>query len=344
MVAELAALIAFFVALAAEALHWRRTRRIAQLAFGPYTTPRLWARWAPLFTAFSVAAVVWGLTTLLFIEPKTHATTTIADDEIKHLVLVLDVSPSMFLVDAGPDAKQSRRQRVHSLMTSFFDRVQLPNYRTSIVAVYNGAKPVVIDTKDREVVNNVLEDLPLHFAFNAGKTDLFAGLGEAAGIVKEFPPKTTTLMLLSDGDTVPATGMPEMPDSVEHVIVVGVGDPVTGKFLNGSQSRQDASTLRQIAMRLGGVYHDGNEKHLSTDLIRSIAAGETKSVFEKLSKREFALLACGVGAALLAVLPLLLHYFGTAWRPGVLQTSPSGANSSPQVRRKVHRRTPATSL
>lgn len=344
MVAELAALIALLVALAAETLHWRRTRRIARLAFGPYMTPRLWARWAPWVTALSVAAVVWGLTTLLFIEPKTHTATTIADSELKHLVLVLDVSPSMFLVDAGPDGHQSRRQRVHSLMTSFFDRVQLPNYRTSVVAVYNGAKPVVIDTRDREVVNNILDDLPLHFAFNAGKTDLFAGLGEAAGIVKEFPPKTTTLMLLSDGDSVPATGMPEMPASVEHVIVVGVGDPVTGKFLNGSQSRQDASTLRQIAMRLGGVYHDGNEKHLSTDLIRSIAASESESVFEKLTRREFALLAIGVGATLCAVLPLLLHYFGTAWRPGVQPSAASNANSKPRVGRKVRRRAPATSL
>lgn len=344
MVAELAAAIALVVALAAEALQWQRTKRIAQLAFGPYTTPRAWVRCTPFITALSVAALVWGLTTLMLVEPKTHTTTTIADGELKHLVLVLDVSPSMFLVDAGPDGQQSRRQRVHSLMTSYFERVQLPNYRTSIVAVYNGAKPVVIDTKDREVINNILEDLPLHFAFNAGKTDLFAGLGEAAGIVKDFPPKSTTLMLLSDGDSVPATGMPEMPPSVEHVVVVGVGDPVTGKFLNGSQSRQDASTLRQIALRLGGVYHDGNEKHLSTDLIRSIASSESKSVFEKLSRREFALLACGIGAVLYAVLPLLLHYFGTAWRPGVLESTTRGVNSTSRVGRKVHRRAPAASL
>lgn len=344
MVAELAALIALLVALAAEALHWQRTRRIARLAFGPYTAPRWWARWVPLLTAMSVAAVVWGLTTLMTIEPKTHTTHTIADGELKHLVLVLDVSPSMLLVDAGPDGKQSRRQRVDSLMKSFFERVQLPNYRTSVVAVYNGAKPVVIDTKDREVISNILEDLPLHFAFNIGKTDLFSGLGEAAEIVKNFEPKSTTLMLLSDGDSVPSTGMPEMPASVEHVIVVGVGDPVSGKFIAGSQSRQDASTLRQIALRLGGVYHDGNEKHLSTDLIRTIASSDSDSVLSKLTRREFALIACGVGATLCAVLPLLLHYFGTAWRPGVLQTTAANANSTPRARRKVHRRAPATPL
>lgn len=336
MVAELAAVGAFVIALGAEALQVRRTRRIARLAFGPAMHPRWWARTAPVVTAASAAALVWGLVTLLSIPPKTHTSTKVPESEVKHLVLLLDVSPSMNLVDSGPDGTQSRRQRVHSLMESFFNRVQLPEYRTSVIAVYNGAKPVVIDTKDREVVNNILEDLPLNFAFTAGKTDLFAGLSEAAEIVKEFPPKTTTLLLLSDGDTIPSTGMPEMPPSVEHIIVVGVGDPVSGKFLDGKQSRQDASTLRQLATRLGGAYHDGNQKHLSSTLIRSISPSDAKSVFEKLTKREYALAACGIGAVVYALLPVLLHFFGTAWQPGVPQAGQS-AGLEAKKRRKLNR-------
>lgn len=337
MVAELAALVALLVSLGAEALHMRRTRRLAKLAFGPASRPRSWARLAPVVTAVATAVLVWGLATLLLMKPKTHVATTIPEGEMKHLVLVVDVSPSMQLVDAGPDGKQSRRQRVHSLMTSFFQRVQLPDYRTSIVAVYNGAKPVVIDTRDREVIDNILDDLPLRYAFTSGKTDLFAGLSEAAEIVKPFPPKTTTLMLLSDGDSVPAAGMPEMPPSVEHIIVVGVGDAVAGKFIDGRQSRQDASTLRQIAARLGGDYHDGNKKHLSTDLVRSIAAADAdESAFDRLSKREYALAAIVIGASTLAGLPISLHFFGTGWRPGVrLQRSvPAEARPRPKFNRQ----------
>lgn len=336
MVAEIAALLAFVVALGAEALQVRRTRRMARLAFGPRLKPRSWARIAPLVTAISVAALTWGLVTLYILEPKVHAATTVPEAELKHLVIVLDVSPSMQLVDAGPDGKQSRRLRAFSLMTSFFQRVQLPDYRTSVIAVYNGAKPVVIDTKDREVVNNILNDLPLRFAFNTGKTDLFAGLAEAAKIVEPFPRKTTTLLLISDGDTVPSTGMPEMPESVEHIVVVGVGDPVAGKFIDGKLSRQDASTLRQIATRLGGVYHDGNKKHLSSSLIRTIATSNAKSALEKLSKREYALAACGLGALAYALLPLLLHYFGTGWLPGV-PTNGRGATLSPKIRANLNR-------
>jgi Ca-activated chloride channel family protein len=342
MVALLIALAVVVVVLAAEALHARRTQRVARLAFGPSQRPRGWVYVAPWLKALGLGALVWGMLTLWQLEPKVHAANEIPESEVKHLVLLLDVSPSMLLVDAGPEQNQSRRQRVHTLMQSFFERVQLPEYRTSIVAVYNGAKPVVIDTKDREVIDNILADLPMHQAFTAGKTELFTGLEEVVNIVKDFPPRSTVLMLLTDGDTVPASGMPKMPSSVDDVLIIGVGDPVKGRFFNGRQSRQDASTLRQLAIRMGGTYHDGNTKHLSTTLIRSIAAAETKSVFARLGLREFALVACGVGATIYAFLPLLLHFFGTSWRVGVFPRRGTAALAAAQPARKNRHPEPAS--
>ncbi len=53
----------------------------------------------------------------------------------------------------------------------------IEQYLISVVACYNGSKPVVVDTKDMEVVRNILNDLPMHHAFPSGKTDLFSGLG-----------------------------------------------------------------------------------------------------------------------------------------------------------------------
>ena len=38
---------------------------------------------------------------------------------------------------------------------------------------------------------------------------------------------------------------------------------------------------------------------------------------EKLTRREYALIACGLGSTILALLPLLLHLAGTRWTPGV---------------------------
>lgn len=319
MVAEAVAGAVFVFALLAEWIHLRRIRRLAPLAFGPTRRPRAWVRGVPLARALAFAAVSWGLLTLLTISPKVHSRgeAFLGSSDYKHLVLALDVSPSMRLVDAGPSGSQSRLQRSADLLQSFFERVTLEQYRISIVAFYSGAKPVVVDTRDAEVVRNILEDLPMHYAFRTGKTDIFAGLEKAAEISQPWNPRSTIVLLMSDGDTVPAQGMPKMPASVSDIIVVGVGDPTKGKFIDGRQSRQDASTLRQVATRLSGAYHNGNEKHLPTDLIRRVTADGDASPFEKLTKREYALIAIGLGAALLALLPLVLHFLGTGWRPGV---------------------------
>jgi len=197
-------------------------------------------------------------------------------------------------------------------------------YRTSVVAVYNGAKPVVIDTKDLEIIHNILTELPMNHAFKPGGTDIFAGLEEAAKLAKPWRPGSVTVMLVSDGDTVPAAGMPKMPASVGHVIVLGVGDPLVGKFIDGHHSRQDMSTLRQVAVRLNGVYHNGNEKHIPSDLLHEITLVAGKSAVTRLTRREYALLACGSGAFLFALLPVALHLAGTSWRPGT-KRRPSAA-------------------
>jgi Ca-activated chloride channel family protein len=331
LVAELIALAAAILMTSAELLHARRVRRMAALSFGPGRKPALWTRLAPPLRVAAAAAVAWGLTTLCFLQPKVHKTGIIAENEYRDLLLVLDVSPSMRLQDAGPEGKQSSRQRASDLLKSFFARVPMELYRTSVVAVYNGAKPVVVRTTDPEVIRNILEDLPMQYAFQAGPTDLFTGLEEAAKIARPWRPKATTLVVVSDGDTISPTGMPKLPDSVAHVVIVGVGDTKTGRFIDGHLSRQDASSLRQMAVRLGGVYHDGNQKHLSTELLRRVTFLGSQSVWERLTRREYALIACAVGTAVLAFLPLLLHRFGTSWKPGVRLHQPERSASRTKI-------------
>jgi Ca-activated chloride channel family protein len=328
MIPELIALAALVLATAAERFHARRTRRVAPLAFGPGRKPSPWARLAPALRVAAAAALAWGLTTLFLLPAKVHRAGFIPEGELRDLLLVLDVSPSMRLEDAGPDGKQTRRKRASDLLKSFFERVPMELYRTSVIAVYNGAKPVVVRTTDPEVVRNILEDLPMQYAFQAGPTDLFSGITEAVKVARPWRPRATTLVIVSDGDTIPATGMPKLPDSIAHVVVVGVGDAKTGKFIDGHLSRQDASSLRQLAARLNGTYHNGNEKHLSTDLLRRVTLVGGKSTVERLTRREYALLACAFGAAVLSLLPLLLHYFGTAWRPGVPVARPGAAQNN----------------
>lgn len=316
----LAAAAAALLAALGEWLHARRTRRLAPLAFGPGLRPAAWARAAPWLRVAAPAGLAFGLAMLLVIEPRRWGAASGAEASARdpeHVLLVLDVSPSIRLVDAGPDGKVSRVRRARDLLESFFDRVPLDEFRVSVVAVYNGAKPVVVDTRDFEVVRNILGDLPMHYAFPAGKTKLLAGLEEAARIAAPWNPRSATVLLVSDGDTIPATGMPRMPASVRSVLVVGVGDPQVGKFIDGRQSRQDVPALRQIAARLGGSFHNGNEAHLPSSLIAAALGSDEEPVWRRLSRREYALIACGLSAAVLALLPLLLHRAGTRWRPGV---------------------------
>jgi Ca-activated chloride channel homolog len=330
MVAELATAAVVLLAIAAEYLHWRRSRRVAALAFGPLCRPAAWVRAAPVLRVAAVGATCWGLVTLLLLTPKVHKIGEIAEGDYRHLLLVLDVSPSMRLQDAGPTRKESRMNRAAALLTSFFERVPMERYRVSVLAVYTETKPVVIETRDLEVVRNILGDLPMHHAFKAGPTDMFSGLQEAAKVAKPWQPGSTTLLLISDGDTVPATGMPKMPASIKHVLLVGVGDPQAGTYIDGHQSRQETSTLRQVAARLGGIYHDGNEKHIPTDVLRGVTFFSAKSTLEQLTAREYALMACGTGATILALLPLALHLLGTRWRPGVQKSKLPVSNAPPE--------------
>lgn len=337
--APLAALVALALASASEALHARRVRRLAPLAFGPSRKPAGWARTAPYLRVAALSALTWGLVTLLYIEPRRYQTGMAAEHssgDFQHVLIALDVSPSMRLVDAGPEKKISRMARARALIESFFDRVPIEQSRVTVVAFYNGAKPVVIDTKDFEVVRNIFGDLPMHFAFPAGKTRLFDGLEEAAKIAKPWNPRSATLLVISDGDTVPATGIPKMPASIRSVLIVGVGDSRTGKFIDGRQSRQDIPVLKQIAARLGGTFHDGNEKHLSSTLIASAAGLEEQDIFEKLTRRDYAMIASVLGALVLGFLPLLLHFFGTTWRPGT--TRPRGERAAGLIAREKRSR------
>jgi Ca-activated chloride channel family protein len=325
LLAVLAAAAVAVLAAAAELLHAVRVRQVAVLAFGLRRRPLAWAYVAPVLRVAAFAAVCWGLLTLYFLPPQSHRAGVVPPHEIRRLVLVLDVSPSMKLTDAGPQQKQRRDQRAADLLQSFFDRVQKDRYRTTVVATYTEAKPVVQDTTDLEVVRNILTDLPLAQAFKAGPTNLFAGVEEAAKIAKPWPPGSTVLLIVSDGgDPSPGAKLAKLPDSIGHVVVVGVGSPTVGKFIDGVLSRQDVPSLRQAAARLKGTYHNGNEKHLATELVREVnqpPGGRTPAPW---TRREYALLAVGAGTATLGLLPVLLQLFGTRWRPGVRGTGQTG--------------------
>ncbi len=303
----------------AELLHGQRVRRAKNLAFG--TSAR--RPWIPLVAGLGrvlcLVGLAWSLTTLYLMDPKAHRSRVkeIPAKDRRHLLLVLDVSPSMRLQDSGNTTDLSRTERASQLIQSLLKRTTDNRLHITMVAVYNGAKPVVQESRDLEVILNFLDGLPLSSVFPTGKTRLFDGIEEAGKIAQPWPADSTTMLLVSDGDTVPASGMPKLPASVGGVLVLGVGDPSKGSFIDGRQSRQDVGALQQIASRLGGEYHDGNLKHVPTAMLDRLGTLETTEGRFKMTLREYALAICAVSALGLALLPLILFYGGSSFRPGL---------------------------
>ena len=304
----------------AEWWHSRRIRRVGRLAFGPLGQARVWTRCAPPARVLALTAIAWGLVTLFFIRPRTANYDQIPEGGYRHLVIAWDVSPSMQLDDGGFDMgkqkKRTRAQRGAKVLLSLFERIALDQVRISIVAFFTGAKPVVVDTHDLNVVKNILDDLPLDRAFDPGKTSVISGIEESVKLAKGWEPGSTTLLVVSDGDTVPDTGLPDLPPSINKVLVAGVGDPRRGVFIDGHMSRQNSRVLRQLARRLGGEYVDVNDVQILTSQLAELAGVRNLVDPGEKGRREIALACVATGAGLLALLPAGLAFFGSPWQSG----------------------------
>lgn len=305
------------IATLAELWHLRRIGKIRWLAFGPGGGAAAWSWAAPVLRVIGLSLAVWGFASLWFVvEAEVHNKNQIEENEYKHLVLVVDVSPSMRLPDAGPDGKTTRRQRASDVLESLFNRIPMRQFKITVIAVYSDAKMLLEDSQDHEVVRHIMEDMPLWYAFKHGKTKLISGIDLAAKVAKPWNPKSAYVLMLTDGDTVPAKGMPTLPASVAEFFVVGIGDPSSGSFIDGHQSRQDVNTLRQIANRLRGVFHNGNRNHLTSQLVAKFVEQQREDSKEKWGRREWSMIAAVIGSAIFSMIPILLHYFGTGYHGG----------------------------
>lgn len=327
LAALLAAIGVALVAAIAEWLHARRVRRHGVLLFGAAGRPRAWTALAPAARVIGAAALTWGLLLLVVIDGRAGGSDPTDPDSpeqrrnARHLVIALDVSPSMTVVDAGPDGKLSRRARAADLLQSVLDRLDPRLVRTSVVAFYTSAKPVIVESIDPAVVRNVLTDLPLAQAFKDGQTNMYAGVREAAKLAAKWPAGSATLLVVSDGDTRPDRALEGVPVSIADTLVVGVGSPTRGSFVGGHNSRQDASSLRTLAARLRGQYWDGNFRHLPSATLAGLSM-LSRPEDAPTPVRTLALVATGVGAGLVGLTGPALAMLGWPSRRRAAAISP----------------------
>jgi Ca-activated chloride channel family protein len=308
-----AALLAGGLAALGEALHARRIARIAPLAFGPDAGRPPIAAFVSWGRPIAAALAAWGLVHLATLSPQ-EADATPSREASNHMLLLLDVSPSMQVADAGPDMPRvTRAVWAGRVVQAILDRLDMDRTRISIVSVYSEALPIVQETFDKEVVRNILDGLPMQAAFRPGSTDIQAGLDTAFELAKPWPRDSALFVVVSDGDATPvAPG--RMPASIAQSIVIGLGDPVVTTMVAGRSSRQDAASLRALATRLGGLYHDGNRKHLPSSVLDALELVSPRAA-DAWSLRDLALAAVGFGGFFLALSGPFLMLFARRRRP-----------------------------
>ncbi len=309
-----AALAAAALASCGEWLHGRRVEKLGPLAFGTAGRPRIWTRLTPVIRVLALAGLAWSLVTLVAYDNRSRNRDLNAN-VTRHLMVLLDVSPSMLLSDAGEGGTQMRKARAHDVLKSVLDRVPGDNVRFTVAGFYTESRPMVKECKDREVVLFLAGDTPFHITYRPGKTDMLASLNQAGLLMKDWERKSATLLVISDGDSVPPTGLNPMPSAVSEVIFAGVGDPSRGTFIDGHNSRQDTANLSQLARRLGGKFLDCNTRNIPSDALRKLNAEDTAASKWGTDRRLAALIVLAASAAMLCLVPLLLEYFGSGWGP-----------------------------
>ena len=309
MLALLIAVAASLLVVVAEAFHGRRIRRVSYLAFGPTARPAWWTAVAAPMRVIGTGCATWGLLILASINPEVREEQPTREAS-RHLLIALDVSPSMQLVDAGPELeKVSRANWAGQLVQGVLDRLDSATTRVSLVAFYTDARPVLNETFDKEVVSNVLDGLPMYTAFPSGPTRLTEGVAAALEQSKPWMPDSATLLVVSDGDSLGTGEMPRLPAAIADTIVLGVGDPYLTMPVGGHDSRQDTASLKQLALRLGGTYHQGNEKHIPSELLDELSMVVPR-IGDQAGLRELALILAVLGSSAIALVGPALSSFG----------------------------------
>jgi Ca-activated chloride channel family protein len=289
----LAALVLVPLALGAQLLARRRTRRYAVRFPGVATLapllPRVpsWRRQAPLalflaaLTAFSVALA------------RPHATVAVPREQAS-IVLVTDVSRSMLAEDVQP----SRLEAARDAAQRFLDEVP-DEARVGAVAFSTEPHTVEAPTDDHSEIASLIDGLAADGGTATGDA-LEAALKLVDGPADKRPP--AAIVLLSDGETTTGRDPVEVAREARrlkipiHTFALGTRDGVI-RSPDGSliPVPPDPETMRRIAELSGGRSFAVEDAEDLAGLYRELGS----RVATKKEKREITAAFAGGGALLL---------------------------------------------
>ena len=80
-------------------------------------------------------------------------------------------------------------------------------------------------------------------------------------------------------------------------------------MISGHRSTQDVASLKSLALKMKGVYHQGNNKHLPSSILNKLTMIRPR-IGEGMGLREWAVLCIGIGGSVLALIGPALLMFG----------------------------------
>ena len=289
----LAALVLVPLALGAQLLVRRRTRRYAVRFPGVATLapllPRVpsWRRQAPL------ALFLAALTAFALALARPHATVAVPREQAS-IVLVTDVSRSMLAEDVQP----SRLEAARDAAQRFLDEVP-DEARVGAVAFSTEPHTVQAPTDDHSEIAALIDGLAADGGTATGDA-LEAALKLVDGPADKRPP--AAIVLLSDGETTTGGDPVEVARQARrlkipiHTFALGTRDGVI-QSPDGSliPVPPDPETMRQIAQLSGGRSFAVEDAEDLAGLYRELGS----RVATKKEKREITAAFAGGGALLL---------------------------------------------
>ncbi len=295
----------------AEWLHFGRSRRVLHLAFADPRSAAVWMACAGLLRVLAVTLIattipaLWSSSTVIV----NSAGAIAKEAELDRLIIILDCSKSMNIRDAGPDGKETRATRARNVIFNIYKEIgRVPS--TTIFAFSDSAVPIVYDAKRWDVIQSVIRKASYSDAFDKENTSVESAIQTAFFCTRDWIEGSTTVLLITDGDSPVYSQDYEIPTSVRNFLVLGVGSVdgrAAGRQLS-QQSRQEKEKLASLAAIADGEYFDANEQEIElADKYRFFPA--PPEAIPSQTEVSSSLAMFGVGCVILVALPLLLRLF-----------------------------------
>ncbi len=236
------------------------------------------------------------------------------------ILVVLDVSKSMWATDIAPSRLEWARRAIRDFSTA------TQGDRMGVVAFAGEARVLTPLTQDMTAIATLAEEVDSTFVSRGG-TDIGGALETALSLLKSTDGEAACVVLLTDGEDIAGSASRAIERAKEravpiHVVPIGLSGgakiPTPRGFLtdrNGNDviSVPDAAGLTSLANATGGKVADVRRDGALRALYREVLAPDAKRAFEVRGEKE---------RRQAYAIPLLLGLVLLAWELGRTDRDP----------------------